>query len=83
MSDLAAACTLCGTSGAVPTTTTLTFTDEGASVAVAGVPASRCGVCNDVAVAGPLALAIERDARHILALVAEHAPAAVAGRSAS
>ena len=83
MSDSSAACTLCGASGAVPTTTTLTFTEVGATVTVAGVPASRCGTCDDVAIAGPLALAIERDARHILELIAEHAPVAVTGRSVS
>ena len=83
MSDSSTACTLCGAGGTVLTTTTLTFTDDGGSVTVAGVPASRCAACNDVAITGPLALEIERHARHILALIAEHAPAAVVGRSAS
>jgi len=68
-------CTLCGAPGAAPTTTTFVYADADASVTAAGIPATGCDACGDVAIRGPLALAIEDDARAILRAIREHAPA--------
>lgn len=57
-----------------PDDTTFSYTDYGASVTVDGIPATQCGARGEVAVRGPLALAIEDSARDILRAIREHAP---------